>query len=330
MAPKTPQQQALEARQRLLRAERKAERKMRRLYAAAVRRIMRGLDIVLARIKQAEAAGLPISANWLYRETRLLSLLIQVEQQVSAFGAKAAKQTAAQQKAAIKSGRTLAEDQLRLTIGSSFNRLPKEALKHLAGRMADGTSLTEKLESFGPKAARLAEAALFAGVAEGEGPRQIARDVQRALATTYADALRVSRTEVLYAHRAASLETYKANSDVVRAYMWVAAKDGRTCAMCLALDGQEFTLDEPFDTHPNCRCTSAPLVTGKESEYQTGSEWLAGQDAATQREVLGIAAQKLYAKGDIELSDFVKNSAGGRSEKSLREIVTEKSLKISA
>jgi hypothetical protein len=78
------------------------------------------------------------------------------------------------------------------------------------------------------------------------------------------------------------------------------------CPLCLAMDGREFGLDEPFAQHPNCRCTAIPLLKDRDAPRRTlGADWFATQDAATQRSILGPGAFDLYREGRLNLGDLV-------------------------
>ncbi len=72
----------------------------------------------------------------------------------------------------------------------------------------------------------------MAGLAAGDGPRQIARVLRDVLDVAYSKALTISRTEALNAYRGAALANYRANSDVVSMWEWHA--DRKACDLCKA------------------------------------------------------------------------------------------------
>jgi SPP1 gp7 family putative phage head morphogenesis protein len=49
-------------------------------------------------------------------------------------------------------------------------------------------------------------------------------------------------------------------SELVKKWEWLVTNDDKTCEDCLANSGKIFELDEPFDSHPNCRCTLIPRL----------------------------------------------------------------------
>ncbi len=60
-------------------------------------------------------------------------------------------------------------------------------------------------------------------------------------------ALRISRTEMLRAYREATRRNYQANGDIVAGWRWLCAKQARTCAACLAMDGTHKCRDQTAD-----------------------------------------------------------------------------------
>lgn len=126
----------------------------------------------------------------------------------------------------------------------------------------------------------------------------------------------IARTETHRAYRSASLQVMNDNKHLLKGWRWSSARDRRTCAACLALDGRIFQTDVPMKGHPNCRCSMAPVTkTWKELGYdvpepmivqETGAAWLKKQAPSVQRQILGNAAQAEYASGAVQLNDFVR------------------------
>jgi hypothetical protein len=74
-------------------------------------------------------------------------------------------------------------------------------------------------------------------------------------------AMTIARTEILDAHRAASLATDTANKGLLAGWQWVAQLGPRTCPSCWAQHGSIHPVDEagPLD-HQSGRCTRAPVT----------------------------------------------------------------------
>ncbi len=209
--------------------------------------------------------------------------------------------------------------------GPTWNRLPVEAVQHLAGAAGPGSPLGELLAALGADTGRRVRERLVTGLAAGKHPNAIARALRDEAGLALSRAETIARTEVLRAYRAASLASYRANPGVVRAFRRVAGKDTRACILCLALDGQEQPTGELLATHPRCRCavvavTRAWEELGFPSEVQKladgaeasrpgqtqerGEAWFRRQGSETQRAMLGPGGFALYQQG-ARLRDFV-------------------------
>lgn len=107
---------------------------------------------------------------------------------------------------------------------------------------------------------------LAQGLAEGKGPRQLARElVDRVDKIGVARARMMARTEVVAAHADAALNSYReAGLEGVTAEVeFATAGDNQVCSTCEALDEQVFSLAEAqgmIPVHPNCRCSWLPVV----------------------------------------------------------------------
>lgn len=159
--------------------------------------------------------------------------------------------------------------------------------------------------------------------------------------STYTQAKTLVRSSIQNVANEARIETYKENDDLVKGYQWSATLDGRTTAICQALDGLQWDLDynpighsQEFPgatAHFGCRSTQIPIIksleeitgiklkkkikdsgtrasmTGqvpRKTNYQT---WLKSQSKETQNEILGINKAKLFRSGKFNLRDFVND-----------------------
>ena len=123
---------------------------------------------------------------------------------------------------------------------------------------------------------------LSQGLADGDGPRQLARKMIAVVNGTQSGELGITdtlgryiparrraevlaRTEVIRAHHQATIQEYK-NWGVEGVNVlgeWKTAGDGRVCDECEALEGQIFTLEEinsKIPLHPQCRCIALPYI----------------------------------------------------------------------
>jgi SPP1 gp7 family putative phage head morphogenesis protein len=120
---------------------------------------------------------------------------------------------------------------------------------------------------------------LSQGMAEGKGPREIAKLLTRTVTGPSADlaltdtlgrfipaqrrAVMIARTEIIRAHTDATLEEYKSwrvEGVTVKAE-FTTAGDDRVCPECEALEGNVYTIEEAagiVPVHTNCRCVFLP------------------------------------------------------------------------
>lgn len=308
----------------LLRLERRAASEIVRAYGTVWRDLKPAVEYLGQQIEQARERGETVSLDWLFQFERLQSLQRQVEARVAAVVDLLDATVTAEQAEVVAAARRHAEQLIRTSLGRppvpnvsvSFAQLPAYALQDLVGALQDGSPLRELLDALGEAASREVQRRLIVGVATGLNPVDVARQVREALANNLARALTIARTEILRSYRTASLRTYQANADLVNGWVWRSAADRRTCAFCWARHGSVHPLNEPFATHPRCRCSPAPVtrswrelgfvtVQSTETPEPTGPELFARLPEATQRAVLGPVKFEAYRSGRIALEDLV-------------------------
>ena len=228
---------------------------------------------------------------------------------------------------AVAAGLLSADEAITAITGEHARQIPVQALRHIIGYTTDGQPLGLLLAELPADAGQRVRAALIQGVANGHNPRKIARLTRESLGGNMARALTISRTEILRAHRVATLATYRENSDVVTGWQWYAQLDATTCPVCIAMHGSIEPSEDDFDTHPNCRCTAIPVVNETDQlvappEVEAGPDWFDRQPASFQQKVLGPGKYQAYRDGTITLPDLVQRThserwGGGRRERSL-------------
>ncbi|HNY83898.1 MAG TPA: phage minor head protein [Anaerolineaceae bacterium] len=182
--------------------------------------------------------------------------------------------------------------------------LPANTFVAMLGYLQEGSPLWDRLEMLSKTHAMKLADALLEGEALGYSPIKVARTLQTIMGGGLTDAMRMTRTTMLYASREASRSVYLANSDIVEGWVWHAALDSTTCVACLAMHGTKHSLDERMDSHYNCRCTSLPIVKGYDDVYQTGEEWFSQLAEAQQRQVLGQGAWQAWKDGKFKFSEL--------------------------
>lgn len=333
-------------RSRLLSYEASAVASLEDAYSAVLTAIRPQLDALYQQITDKLDAGEPIPATFLYERLRLENLTLLIQGQIDQYGSLALMHTRQIQHLGVNLGMQAALQLLGATVPMGVNwtwGTPSTiALERLVGATQAGSPLADLFAGFGQEAATLVSHVLVAGVSLGAGPREIAPHVQQALGVSRARALTITRTEAIRSYRGANLETFRTNSDVVEQWRWTCAKQVRTCAACLAMDGSLHPLSEEMGSHPNCRCAPVPVTKSWDAilgplgidtstipdtrpELQTGADWLEKQPARVQQAVLG-AKYEGWKNGDFTLKDMVKRTFDrdwGHSiqEKSLKALV---------
>lgn len=342
-------------RQRTAQARRQAvtEAQLASHYVAMRETLLRDLSSLTTQLAQTRARGEVVSQAWLGRQQRYRTLLQQITAQVDGYAQVAQQQTAQGRLSAalggMAAGVALIEASVpaaapRAALGA-FDRVPAHVVTQIAQRVGQGTPLGDLFQGWGEAAAREVGQTLVTAIGLGWGPRTTARAMAQTLGdASYARALTIARTEMLGAWRDAQLASYRANADIIGGWLWSATKSPNTCAMCLAMDGTQHSLDESLDSHPNCRCAALPVTkswsdilgavgasaegireTAITATYQSGSDWFAAQSAETRSAILGPAKAAAYTAGDLTLDDLVGVAhdarwGTSRYEKSLKQL----------
>lgn len=280
-------------------------------------------------------AGRISPSGWLARFERLQSLRSQVEREMMRFAGQVEASIRMQQWQAIQAGGLHAHELMQAASGMSmqFNTLPTSALVNMVGFTQDGSPLMDLLLEYGKGAARMVADGLVQGLALGQGPAVIARNIRAQMGGQLARALLLARTETLRAYRTASMENYRANGDIVEGWVWLSARNTRTCAMCWAMDGTFHTLDETLDDHPNGRCTAAPKIKGMDLPMrETGVQAFEKLSDADKLRVLGPSKYGAYRAGDLKLKQLVgtrHSDQWGRMfhERSLSQVLGSRTAK---
>lgn len=319
-----------EARRRLAARDQKLLNGLGDAYGVALTAVRQESARVAAQIDEARRRGTVIDEAWLAREGYLTRLERVASDRVRLFATSAATVIDDAVLAEVASGSEDAARLLRATLPASVAReLGTTPLDVIVARVVPGGRLRMILDQLPADAAQRAREALIRAVALGHNPTRTAGHVRDALGGNLARAVTIARTETISAYRDAALARYRA-SGVVDGWVWDSTRDARTCAVCWAMHGSQHRVDEPFASHPNCRCTPLPLtklwadlgVRGvPETRFQpvAGETLFARLPASRQREVLGPGKLDLYRAGRIGLADLVQPTVHPVYGRGLRE-----------
>ena len=107
---------------------------------------------------------------------------------------------------------------------------------------------------------------LAQGLAEGLGPYDIAKDINKVVDNIgIVRARTIARTEIVRAHHMATINVYKSAGilDIKILAEWDTAKDAKVCFLCAPLEGTIWPLVQAegmIPRHPNCRCVALPYI----------------------------------------------------------------------
>lgn len=338
-------------RKRLAHHETSAELAINASYASVLGSIRHRLSVLYQQIEEKQNQGETVPVSWLYEQNRLTNIKAFITSEINRFGNAALLTVQQLQQIGITLGTQAAQELLNATVPSgvhwTFGRPSSEALRAFIGVTQSGSPLHDLFHGFGEEAAKSVGDTLLLGLSLGQNPRKVAPRVEQALGISRSRALVISHTELNNAYRNANLENFRQNSGVISKYRRTCAKNARSCAACIALDGTLYDLDEDFALHPCDRCTMLPVVkdwseilgplgidtsnmpdmSRSVTHMQTGLEWFEEQDAATQQAIIGSKrGYESYKAGDFTLKDMVKHKhdpdwGHSISVKSVKELV---------
>ncbi|WP_313392045.1 minor capsid protein [Sphingobium yanoikuyae] len=191
----------------------------------------------------------------------------------------------------------------------------------------------------GMEAGRIAriEQEIRKGMVAGEGTDAIVRRIRGTKAARYTDgvlevsrrsAQSIVRTATAHVSNVAAQETWKANSNVVRGWQFLATFDSRTTITCAGLSGQVFPIGEgPMPPrHIGCRSHSLPVtksyrqmgldmddvpagdrasMDGQVAGDTTFKDWMLKNGEATQNEILGPTRAAMFRDGKLTLAEMI-------------------------
>ena len=180
--------------------------------------------------------------------------------------------------------------------------------------------------------------AIRLGMVQGEGTDAIVRRIKGTKAARYTDgvldisrrsAQSIVRTSVNHVSNVAAQETWKANSNIVKAWQFLATLDSRTTVGCASLDGKTFPIGEgPIPPgHIRCRSISVAVtksfrelgldidelpksarasMDGQVADAPRFAEWLKRKGTDMQDKMLGPTRAELFRSGKLDLDQFVR------------------------
>lgn len=326
--PSRREELAQEFHDRVVAREARAVEAIGRAYRDALERIQLELDRVTQAIEAEIRAGRPAGTSLLWREQRLERLQRQAIEELARAGVRARDLIEDARLDAIRAGLEEAGDLVRVALERGISGAPTVSAS-LSGGIPTGsvqaaiaasqpaTPLANLLASMATTSAEAAASRMTTGIILGQNPRLIAAAMRKELDVPRWQAERLARTEVMRAHREATLERFRGfeagGTRLVEGWVWY-AQTGSCCVACLAMHGSKHGLDERLDGHPNCRCLMLPQTMTwadlgysgiDDDEIETGSSIVSRMDADELRERFGPGVSAALSSGRLQVSDLV-------------------------
>jgi SPP1 gp7 family putative phage head morphogenesis protein len=302
---------------------------------------------IMEAITKAVERGEPLTPSQVAQMARFATLDRQATLLLAKFGQYADDTITPQIRRAIDDAQAAAKDMTTTAfidtepvkgagaaVMTGWNQLDDRTIEALSARTSANSPLNQ-LAGLNAQTIDNMKAILLTGAALGHNQTKMAKAMQAELGVPLARAMTIARTEVHTAAREATRLTYEANSDIVGGWIWRCSRTARTCAVCWAMDGQEFDTSVKHYTHVNCRCTMVPKTHSwaelgfkgvKEAEQPpSGADAFGHLSAADQKRVLGPGKYQLYSTGKLKLAHLVGEATdprygGYRYERSLKDL----------
>lgn len=237
-------------------------------------------------------------------------------------------------------------------VGPDVVTPPLPTLREMvSNRPIDGKFVKDIFAELSASTAMRVNQQIMIGLSAGEGIDAIVNRVRGTRARRYADgALHASRRHLETMVRTAVAgvsdnvrqATFEANRDLVKAVVFVATLDLKTCPHCGDLDGRTYPLDggPRVPIHPNCRCSRAPVVRSwKELGFElkdipegmrasmdgqvpatvTFAEWIEQRSLFELQHVLGRSRAVEVHFGRLKLRDLLDDNSRVLSLAELRK-----------
>ena len=294
-----------EYREQLVRNEDAALKRMSSYWAKMERETRDNMLLLAQEVTELKKAGQPVPVQYIYTMQRHMKMMEQLVELVPQYEYKALEEIERTQRLNYTLGLESANAIIQASDPSDdmWTRIRQDAAEAMAGYAGNGAPLAERLQTdYGAMASRITDA-LVSGIGLGKGYKQVSQDMMDAAAIDFRRSVLIARTETNRAYRQANADQYR-KSGVVEKVLRLCAMSN-SCAACIIMDGWECK-NGICEDHPNGKCTTVVVTTGGiMPEWEHGADWLAKQDEATQREILGDGRYDLWKNYNIPLDQLV-------------------------
>ncbi len=315
-------EQAAEFRRQLLQREARAVGQLTASYQHTAAAVTARVEALERRIADRMATG-TVPVSWLWQSARLQDVLDDIQGEVGRWATGRARGIAAaavDQEASI--GPTVAMEMvmsrlkpLPTAAARSLVRMRPQEAANITARLQAGAPLDRLFSRIAREQADRVRDAMITAVTSNQDPLRTIREIAPLVDGGLVRARTIVRTETMRTTREAQRQTWQQRGGLVTGWRWWSTLDRTVCPVCWAMHGTVHDINEPFGTHPQCRCSMLPelapqSVTGLPLEDipppRTGVDVFADLPAGTQRRILGPAKHNAYLAGDLTLPDVVR------------------------
>ena len=152
----------------------------------------------------------------------------------------------------------------QMGFSTGFDEMSEQKIKFLVNERWLGENYSDRIWKDKGKLLENINSIFLQGVARGQNPSVMAKEISRKYGTSFYNAERLCITESAHITESATMETYKEHG--IDEIQFVATLDERTCPDCGYWDGQHYPTKEAITgvnyppVHPNCRCTTVAYL----------------------------------------------------------------------
>ena len=149
-------------------------------------------------------------------------------------------------------------------IGANFNAINQIKINEVIEDNWAGLTLSERIEEHKRKLNLSIKEEIIKGIKRGDSLQNISRIIVDKFDISYANTMRLVRTEASRVMNEATLNNYKENG--IKKYEYMAYLDSKTSKQCKSLDGKVFRVEDAKagvnlpPMHTNCRSTIIPYI----------------------------------------------------------------------
>lgn len=257
----------------LLAREQTLAREMLRLYSPLRAELRTAIEVLKKKIATLEIES-ATSAEW--KLARLEAILAQTEAAQYQAALKAGGVTTQAQLASITHGIADATALAHASELAAWHTINTQALETFAGYTQEGTPLATLFQKINVEQVDSMKQILFDGMAQGTPASKIGKALSESVdELTQGRGIIIARQESVRMYREGNIESYRANSDMVKSWQWKASLNASVCPSCLALDQTIHPLSEQFGSHPGCFLPGT-IVEGPKV-LATNARWYNGE-----------------------------------------------------